>query len=301
MDDLINGALPSQKIDRGCEPDIQPMPNSPLTIQRVGQEQIHDLLFDDRLSWQTIIYDLINSEQLDPWDIDLSVLANRYIGKVRELEEANFFISSKVLLAASLLLRIKSEILLSRDLQSLDDILYGKKEEKVYSQERIELDEDIPELIPRTPLPRHKKVSLQELILALSKAINTESRRERKALILKQHEINAYMPIPKKLFNLQDKIKNLYSKLKNMFVKNDQRVAFSELSSLDPEERLITFVSLLHLDTQHKIWLEQDGHFEEIWILLKEIYESKNKDLIEKLKAEVEALEKEHEAEAKVE
>ena len=109
------------------------------------------------------------------------------------------------------------------------------------------------------------------------------------------------MPIPKKLFNLQDKIKNLYSKLKNMFVKNDQRVAFSELSSLDPEERLITFVSLLHLDTQHKIWLEQDGHFEEIWILLKEIYESKNKDLIEKLKAEVEALEKEHEAEAKVE
>ena len=269
--------------------------------ERIGQEQIHDLLFDERLSWQTIIYDLINSEQLDPWDINLSVLANKYIEKVRILEEANFFISSKVLLAASLLLRLKSEILLSRDLQSLDDILYGKKEEKTYTQERITLDEDIPDLIPRTPLPRHKKVSLQELILALSKAMNTESRRERKALILKQHELNAYLPIPKKLFNLQDKIKGIYSKLKDIFSKNDERVAFSELSPLDPEERLLTFVSLLHLDNQQKVWLEQEGHFEEIWILLKEIYEEKNKDLIERLKREMEMLEEEQEVEAKIE
>ena len=270
-------------------------------VEKVSQEQIHDLLFDERLSWQTIIYDLINSEQLDPWDIDLSVLANKYIGKVHELEEANFFISSKVLLAASLLLRLKSEILLSRDLQSLDDILYGKKEEKSYVQERIVLDENIPDLIPRTPLPRHKKVSLQELILALSKALSTENRREHKALILKQHEINAYLPIPKKLFNLQDKIKGIYSKLKSIFSKSEERIAMSQLSSMDSEERLLTFVSLLHLDNQQKVWLEQDGHFEEIWVLLKEIYEIKNKDLIERLKKEMEMLEEEQELETKIE
>jgi segregation and condensation protein A len=268
--------------------------------EKVGQDQIHDLLFDNRLSWQSIIYDLINSEQLDPWDINLSVLANRYIEKVRELEEANFFISSKVLLAASLLLRLKSEILLSKDLQSLDDILYGKKEEKVYTQERITLDEDIPELVPRTPLPRHKKVSLQELILALTKAMNTESRRERKALILKQHEMNAYLPIPKKLFNLQDKIKGIYSRLKEIFSKRDEKVAFSELTSMDSEERLLTFVSLLHLDNQQKVWLEQEGHFEEIWILLKEMYEAKNKDLLERLKKEMEMLEEEQVIESQI-
>ena len=37
----------------------------------VGQEQIHELLFGDKLSWQAIIYDLINTEQLNPWDMDL--------------------------------------------------------------------------------------------------------------------------------------------------------------------------------------------------------------------------------------
>ena len=264
---------------------------------KVGQEQIHDLLFDDRLSWQAIIYDLINSEQLDPWDIDLAVLSNKFLVKVRLLEEANFFISSKVLLAASLLLRLKSEILLNKDLPSLDDILYGKKEDKKYSQERIELDEDVPELVPRTPLPRFKKVTLQELIQALSHAISTESRRIKRVLVLKQHELEAQIPFPKRLFNLHEKISSLYSKLKRMFVNSDERVAFSSLDAVTPEERLITFVSLLHLDNQQKIWLEQDGHFEEIWVLLKEIYETKNRGLIESLKREMVALEGEHEAE----
>jgi len=266
-------------------------------VERVGQEQIHDLLFDDRLSWQAIIYDLINSEQLDPWDIDLSILSQKYIVRVRELEEANFFISSKVLLAASLLLRLKSEILLNKDLPSLDDILYGKKEDKKYSQERIELDEDVPELVPRTPLPRFKKVTLQELIQALSHAISTETRRIKRVLVLKQHEIEAQIPFPRKLFNLQEKISSLYSKLKKMFVNSDERVAFSSLEAVTPEDRLITFVSLLHLDNQQKIWLEQEGHFEEIWVLLKEIYETKNKSLIEALKREMAALEGEHEIE----
>lgn len=269
--------------------------------EKVGQEQIHELLFDDRLSWQAIIYDLINSEQLDPWDINISILSQKYLDKVRSLEEANFFISSKVLLAASLLLRLKSELLLSRDLQSLDDILYGKTEEKTYTQERITLDEDIPDLVPRTPLPRFKKVTLQELMAALSKAIHTENRRIKRVLVLKQHELEAHLPIPKRMFNLQEKISSLYSKLKKIFVHSDEKVAFSTLAGMTQEERLMTFVSLLHLDTQQKIWLEQEGHFEEIWILLKEIYETKNKDMLERLKAEVAAMEVAHEVEAAVE
>ena len=90
----------------------------------VGQEQIHELLFGYKLSWQAIIYDLINTEQLNPWDMDLVLLTDRFLDKVKQLEEANFFVSSKVLLAASLLLRIKSEILLNNYLPSLDEVLF---------------------------------------------------------------------------------------------------------------------------------------------------------------------------------
>ena len=128
------------------------------------QEQIHDLLFGREIGWQEIIHDLINTEQLDPWDINITLLTNRYLEKIRELEEADFFISSKVLLAAALLLRIKSEILLNKYIKSIDDILFGKTEQKKQVLERIELEEEIPELILRSPIPRFKKVTLKELM-----------------------------------------------------------------------------------------------------------------------------------------
>lgn len=259
--------------------------NTPGTV---GQDQIHGLLFGDKLSWQAIIYDLINTEQLNPWDIDLGLLANKYLVKVRELEEANFFVSSKVLLAASLLLRIKSEILLNQYLPSLDEILFGKKEEKTYHQERIELEDEIPGLVPRTPIPRFRKVTLQELMSALGKAISTENRRIQKVVLAKQQEMEVSLSIPKKRINIQDKIKEVYEKLNKIFSDREHKLAFTDLAGTNNEERIATFIPLLHLDNQQKVWLEQEQHFEEIWILLKHIYEKQNAEALAQMRKEVE-------------
>ncbi len=269
-------------------------------VEQVSQEQIHDLLFTEKISWQAIIYDLINTEQLDPWDVNLTVLSQKYLEKVRLLEEANFFISSKVLLAASILLRLKSEIILSRDLPGLDEILYGKKEERKYVQERIELEEEIPGLIPRTPLPRFRKVTLHELMSALGNAIKTENRRIKRHIVLRQYEMEAQIPLTRGHINLREKIRNIYGKLKEIFTDRTEKLAFSELVNLSREDKLTSFVSLLHLDTQQKVWLEQEGHFQEIWILLKKMYEEQNKEMLARLRAEVEALEASHDAEAEV-
>jgi len=255
--------------------------------EKVGQEQIHDLLFGEKLSWQSIIYDLINTEQLDPWDVDISLLSNKYLGKIKDLEIHNFFISSKVLLAAALLLRIKSEILLNYELKSLDDILFGRnKEEKKYTQERIDLDEDIPELVPRTPLPRFRKVSLQELMTALGKAIKTETRRIKRVVVQRQQEIETSLSLPKKRININDRIRTAYDRLRGMFKERDKEISYTEFAGVDKESRRENFAPLLHLDNQHKIWLEQEGHFEEIWIMLKEMYEKKNKETLDKMRKE---------------
>lgn len=265
--------------------------------EKVGQEQIHDLLFKETLSWQAIIYDLINSEQLDPWNIDLSILTQKYLERVRALEEANFFISSKVLLAASLLLRIKSEIVLDHDIPTLDEILFGKKEEKRPIQERIELDEDVPMLIPRTPLPRFKRVSLEELMSALGKAIATETRRIKRTLLVKQQEMETSTSLPKRTINLKDHIDKVFDRIKSIFKTREERLAFTTLLEEDyhhKEKRVMAFVSLLHLDNQQRVWLEQEGHFEEIWILLKDLYLRQNKDKLEQLKREVAAHGDEH-------
>ena len=268
-------------------------------VERVGQEQIHELLFGEKLSWQAIIYDLINTEQLDPWDVDISLLSGKYLEKIRKMEEANFFVSSKVLFAASLLLRMKSDILFNRDIPGLDDILFGKKEEKKYSQERIELEDgEIPDLVPRTPIPRFKKVTLQELMSALGTAFKTENRRIGREIVSRQRQREMEIIMPKNTFNFKLKIKEIYKKLKNAFSDREERLAFSELlnlhskKNLSREDKIAVFVSLLHLDNQQKVWIEQENHFEEIWIMLKSLYEKQNAEEITKLTAEIDELNK---------
>jgi segregation and condensation protein A len=267
---------------------------------KINQEQFYDLLLKQELSWQSIIYDLIQTEQLDPWDIDLVILTQKYLEKLKELEEANFFVSSKVLLAASLLLRIKSEILLNTYLKSLDEILFGKKEEKQNIIERIEIDEsELPELIPKTPLPRFRQVSIQELITALGKAINTENRRIKREINIKRAEKMSQVDIPKERINIKDRIRTIYAKIRTYFNKKPkQRLSFTELAGERREDKLACFLPVLHLDNQQKIWLEQEQHFDEIWILLYDAYKKREISL-QDIREEVKEIEKELDDEQK--
>ena len=206
----------------------------------VKQEEIHDLLFNREIGWQEIIYDLINTEQLDPWDIDIIILTKGYLEKISEYEETDFFVSSKVLLAAALLLRIKSEVLLNKHIKSIDEILFGKEEKKQLILERIELDEEIPELVPRTPMPRFKKVTLKELIESLNKAISTENRRIKREILDKNALKEADFTIPKKRrVGIKNKIKNLYNDLQTYFKKNEKKkkISYSEFTGKNKEER----------------------------------------------------------------
>ena len=261
-----------------------------ISVNSVNQEQIHDLLFSRELGWQEIIYDLINTEQLDPWNINILVLSEKYLKKIQHLEETDFFVSSKVLLAASLLLKIKSEILLNTYIKSIDEILFGKEEPKKYELERIELDEEIPELVLRSPIPRFRKVTLKELIESLDKAISTENRRIQKITINNSALRQASISIPKRKFSVKDKIKEIYDQL---FIhledeEEKKKVSFTELIGEDKEERIISLLPLLHLESQKKIWLEQEIHFDEIHIWLKDVFLRHNPDPFAELKIELE-------------
>jgi len=260
----------------------------------VSQNQVQDLLFNREIGWQEIIYDLINTEQLDPWDVDIVILTNKYLEKVQSLEEADFFISSKVLLAASLLLRIKSEILLNKYIKSIDDILFGKKDEsKKYDVERIKLEDEIPELIPRSPMPRFRKVTLKELLESLNKAIITENRRIKKEVINRSALIESSISLPKRNINIKDKIKEIFNKLDIHFKENQdhKKIAYSSfVGSDDKDKRIEYFSPLLHLENTHKVWLEQEKHFDEIHIWMKSTYFKHKGDPYADLREEIDKI-----------
>ncbi len=278
------------------------MEKEPEIPLKAKQEQIHDLLFSREISWQEIIYDLINTEQLDPWDIDIGILTNKYLEKIRKLEEEDFFISSKVLLAAAFLLRIKSEILLSKYLKSIDEILFGKKEdEKLVRQiDWSEIDiEDLPDLIPKSPMPRFRRVTLKELIESLDKAIVTENRRIRKEILNTNALRETAISLPKRRFNPTGKSQEIYDKIMNYIQQNfAEKISFTELAGLDREERIIHFLMLLNLDSQRKVWLEQKNHFEEFHIWPRELYFTKNPDFFAELIEDARLLEEEEKADA---
>jgi len=257
--------------------------------KKLGQNELYNLLVNNEVGWQAIIYDLVNTEQLDPWNIDLALLVKRYLERIKALEEANFFISSKVLLAASILLRLKSEILLYKYIKSIDEILFGKKEESK-PVEKIEIDESaLPLLYPKTPLPRYRRVSLQELMSALDKAMNTETRRIKREVEEKTRERNLDIVLPKHRINIRDKIRNIYAKIITAFKKKQAKISYSELTGNKKEEKIACFLPCLHLDTQQKLFLEQEAHFQEIWIWLYSHYKkqqaiTETKQLVEEEK-----------------
>ncbi len=240
----------------------------------INQSQFYDLITGEELSWQGIIFDLVRTEQLDPWDIDLGTLADRYIETIENIEDTNFFISSKVLLACSLLLRLKSEILVNNYITDLNEVLYGKKEEKRYEHEKIEIDEDeVPVLIARTPMPRFRKVTLDELMGSLNKAIETETRRIRREIKQTRAEKSALVVLPKKnRIPLRSRISIIFKKI-TAHLKSPEKVRmrYSILASTK-QEKIQSFLPILHLSNDEKLWLYQEKHLDEIHLALQKLH-----------------------------
>lgn len=244
------------------------------TFMQQHQQQVFSLLLDqDEVTWQSMIYDLVKTEQMDPWDIDISELAKKFLVMLKKFKEADFRISGKVLLAAALLLRLKSDKFVGEDMQELDRLIASTEQtgDEFYEeleQDRQSINEAVPEephLLPRTPQPRKRKVSVFDLVEALEKALEVQQRRAVRVI--------AEAPVvkaPEKTTNMTVIIKDVYHQVRHYFlVKRVKHLTFSQLlPSQKKEDKVYTFIPLLHLTNQRKIDLEQEQHFGEIEILL---------------------------------
>lgn len=229
----------------------------------------------DDVSWKSVIYDLVKSEQMDPWDVDITGLTRKYIEVVKQLQEFDFRVSGKVVLAAAILLRIKSKHLVGKDIEELDRLLASRNEEDVdefyeelgyeHMQEILRQDDDIkqPELIPKTPQPRIRKVSVYDLINALEQALEVKKRRVLNSIP------NNTVEIPKKSVNISRSIKDIYRRILELF-RSEKRMTFTNLlPDKSKESKVFTFIPLLHLSNTGKIELEQPEPFGDIGITLK--------------------------------
>ena len=224
------------------------------------------LMQENEITWQSIIYDLVRTEEMNPWDIDISILSSKYLEIIRNLKKMNFAISGKVILASAILLKLKSKKLIEEDLARFNEIINPSSEDI----NLLEDDEEFYEenrllLIPKTPQPRRRRISVEDLVSALERALSVNTRRSIRDFM--NYSPAKTVEIPKKKIDINQLIKDIYGRLVNFFSIENKRLTFKEFVNSDRKEDIImTFLPLLHLDNERRINLEQEKPFGEIEI-----------------------------------
>lgn len=238
-----------------------------------AQEQPHDRIFsilfqEDELTWQNIIYNLVRSEEMNPWDINITLITHKFLQRLKELKNMDFRISGKVVLASSMLLKMKSNRLLEQDFTNFDALLSSTEEDAMdlleeFQSEYSTIDRsNLPKVIPKTPQPRKRKVSVFDLVEALEQALEVENRRKQYSTPNIRHEV------PKNHTDISVVIKDVYDKIISLF-KSSEKLTFTQIIPSDSkEDKVFTFIPLLHLENQQTINLLQKEHFGEIAINL---------------------------------
>ena len=74
---------------------------------------------------------------------------------------------------------------------------------------------------------------------------------------------------------------------------NLTKLTYNDLTQNEKEEKLATFLPLLYLSNNRKLWLEQNNHLDDIWIYLFEYFQKNKDQFIEELEEDIEEMKEE--------
>ncbi|MFQ5406402.1 MAG: segregation/condensation protein A [Candidatus Micrarchaeia archaeon] len=216
-----------------------------------------DLLsFVEKPTWREFLVDLVQSNQMDPWDINLVEVADKYLQKVRELQSVDLRLPANVILASALLLRFKADALKLEEDDELEDAV----------EEFTPLtDEEIPSLVFRANLPRQRKLTLQELLVAVDQVMKQGPRKI--PLKVAAQPLNVELPQQ----SIHERIAEVYAKA--FSVKDAENVLlFSALlKEKTAEEFVFNLLPILHLVQENRLLAWQDELFGEIFIKIVDV------------------------------
>ncbi len=220
--------------------------------KNVENEQKFDLIgIVKQATWKDLLIDLVRKNKIDPWNIDLIAIIDSYIQAVREMQMLDLTIPANIILAASILLRLKSQMLFNKE-----------ENEEPKGQEVVNYNVEIPELSLRIRIPPKRKVTLVELLNALEEAMKIKENFE----TIKKEEI---IPININIDN--GRIEEIIDETFNVIKSNkdkDNLILFSTLIKRVKVDDILLklFIPIIILANRGMIELFQDEFFGEIII-----------------------------------
>ncbi|MCP4646647.1 MAG: segregation/condensation protein A [bacterium] len=204
-------------------------------------------------SWKQLLIDLVVTEKLDPWDIEIVAVADGFMKMVKEMEKFDFHIPANIILASAILLKYKSNALR----------MYEEPEEIEMPPEPIAMEGEIPALQIKARIPPKAPITLNELIGEMERVIKYDDEENVRKPKIKPREI---MEIPIPDYDIEKEMEKLYSKMKAE-MDGENLVLFSTLvKQKTPRDTILTLSPLLHLAQEKAVGLKQDKFWGEIFI-----------------------------------
>ncbi|WP_297067720.1 ScpA family protein [Thermococcus sp.] len=201
-----------------------------------------------------ILLQLVTMGKVDPWNIDIVDLTEKYLQRLREMKELDLRVSARAILAASILVRMKSEALLYLD--------EGENEEK--GPERIRVN--VEPLAP--PLRRIERYyTFDDLLEALMDALE-EAERKKPRTRKKENIEEQVFVVDDFRIDIEKHVHRLYEIVRNVYREKGDRIRFWELV-FDPTPKVVarTFLYLLFLSSMGKVDLLQEEPLGDIYIV----------------------------------
>ena len=242
-----------------------------MPVPAVAQESLEDRIGTS--FWRDILYEIIST--MDPWDIDITLLAGRYSTRVSEMEEMNFRIPANVVIVSAVLLRMKAQFVgfsgAAGPAFSPEDFM----DDSELSMDGIDSqDSDMDSLIgmgngvnggsnvgimvkPNRVLKR--RITALELIAAIQEVLEDKAIKSR----IPGKPVDRSLVIAMRT-DIKRLIEETYDRVIAILAGRPE-VSFSELAH-DRDEIVSTFISLLHLSNNQRLKLRQEKLFDEIYI-----------------------------------
>lgn len=208
-------------------------------------------------TWKDILIELVRKEKLDPWDIDIIDVVDRYVAAVREMKVLDLRVPANIMLAAAMLLRFKSDVL-----------LYEEKEAVASEEAAMRPDVPVEPLTFRLRLPPKRRLTLAELVSALDEAMKLKEARE-----TARTELRVSFPLLLEEPDIEEEIERVYSAVVAS-ADSSRMVTFSALlreaaPAQGSSDVLVgLFIPLLFLAHKGRVTLVQERFFGEIIIAL---------------------------------
>ncbi len=232
--------------------------------------------------WKGILLDLVRSERMNPWDIDLVLLAQKYLERIRSMQSNNLYVPANALLACAILLNMKADVLRQyfREEEEqapefvedfVDDfaLALDVPEDPAgdASEESSGTTPEPPEVLPPARITA-RRVSLEELLAAMERVMKAKKR------VPRQNAVNIE-PFEEFFEDLeQEDVDRIIAETYERIKASADSEGLTTLSRIVPSNRaediVRTFLPVLYLANDGKINVWQEEPFAEIFIAVRE-------------------------------